>query len=132
MQDRITRSNKQKLFSVIRSIRNTNQRFCYVMKAFPGSTLELVEVGVVGTEYVPSLARASRPQGCRVNLRVLVMVYVDRDMGQLFMQDNPSTSKAYWEATISPSSPLPAQLPVTALLTGLCVEGGPGGFHAVD
>ena len=91
-----------------------------------------VVVRVVVTEFVPSLARASRPQRCRVNLRVLVMVYVDRDMGQLFMQDNPSTSKAYWEATISPSSPLPAQLPVTALLTGLCVEGGPGGFHAVD
>ena len=96
-----------------------------------GSNWEVV-VRVVVTEFVPSLARASRPQGCRVNLRVLVVVYVDRDMGQLFMQDNPSTSKAYWEATISPSSPLPAQLPVTALLTGLCVEGGPGGFHAVD
>ena len=41
--------------------------------------MELVEVGVVGTEYVPSLARA---HGCRVNLRV---------MGQL-----PHTGQAYW------------------------------------
>lgn len=121
VQDRITRSNKQKLFSVIRSIRNTNQRFCYVMKAFPGSTLELVEVGVVETDCVPSLARASRAQGCRVNLRVMVL-YVDRDMGQLFMQDNPHTGQAYWEATISPSTPLPPHLPVTALVTGLSVD----------
>ena len=85
VQDRITRSNKQKLFSVIRSIRNTYQRFCYVMKAFPGSTLELVGVGVVETECVPSLAGA---QGRRVNLRVMLL-YVDRDTGQIFMQDNP-------------------------------------------
>ena len=39
-----------------------------MIKAFPGSTLELVEVKVVETDSVPSLARANRAQGCRVNL----------------------------------------------------------------
>ena len=56
------RSYKQKLFSVIRSIRNTYQRFCYVMKAFPGSTLELVEVGVVETECVPGQGLGAQVQ----------------------------------------------------------------------
>ena len=53
---------------------------------------------------------------------MVTVLYVDRDMGQLFMQDNPPTGQAYWEATISPSTPLPAHLPATALLTGLSVR----------
>ena len=120
VQDRISRINKHKLFSVVRSITSTNQRFCYVMKAFPGSTLELVGVGVVEMNCEPSLTRA---QGCRVNLRVLVL-FIDRDMGQLYMQDTPSTGQSYWEATISSTFPLSAQLysTVTVFLTGLSVD----------
>lgn len=59
---------------------DTNQRFRYVIKAFPGSTLELV--GVVETDSVPSLARPSacKAQGFRFNLRVKVL-YVDKRLG---------------------------------------------------
>ena len=69
----MTRSNKLKLLSIIRSIRTTYLRFSYVMKAFPGSTLELVEVGVVDIACMHSPARSFRAQGSRENTRVIVL-----------------------------------------------------------
>ena len=56
----------------------------------------------------------------RVNLRVLVL-FIDRDMGQLYMQDTSSTGQSYLEATISSTFPLSAST-VAVFLTGLSVD----------
>jgi len=125
VQNRITRSNKHKLFNIIRSIRNTNQRFCYVMKAFPGSRFELVEVGVEEMSCINSLSRVSRAEGCRINIKLLVLYMEEETM---YVQDNSNSEQAqpYRKVTIKPSFPLPEQLrtmiPVTTLVTGLHVE----------
>ena len=125
VQNRITKTNKHKLFNVIRSIRNTNQRFCYVMKAFPGSKFELVDVGVVDLPCLNNLDRASRAQGCRINIK-LVVLFLDKDKGQGYTQDILPTEQSYWKVTIAPSFPLPdelcTKLPVTTLVTGLHVD----------
>lgn len=125
VQNRITRSNKHKLFNIIRSIRNTNQRFCYVMKAFPGSRFELVEVGVEEMPCISSLSRASRAEGCRINIK-LTVIYLEEET--MYVQDNSNSEQAhpYLKVTLKPSFPLPDQLsdriPVTTLVTGLHVE----------
>jgi len=125
VQNRITKTNKHKLFNVIRSIRNTNQRFCYVMKAFPGSKFELVDVGVVELPCLINLDRASRAQGCRINMKLVVM-FLDKDKGQGYVQDISPSEHSYWKLAIAPSFPLPdqfsARLPITTLVTGLSVE----------
>jgi len=125
VQNRITKTNKHKLFNVIRSIRNTNQRFCYVMKAFPGSKFELVDVGVVELPCLINLDRASRAQGCRINIKLVVM-FLDKEKGQGYVQDIPPTEHSYWKLAIASSFPLPdqlcARLPICTLVTGLSVE----------
>ena len=68
-------------------MRNINLRIRYLMNNFSWVNLELVEVGVVEMNCMPSLARASRAQGCRVNLRA--QLYINRIMGQLYMQTHP-------------------------------------------
>ena len=47
VEERNTRSHHNQLFDVIRSIRETNQRICYVFTLFPGSQFRMEESAVV-------------------------------------------------------------------------------------
>ena len=71
IQHRYTRSQSYDLFNLIRSIRHTDQRFCYVFKCFAGSSFSILEnnlVDILVLDELPPLENHDQ----RINIRVQV------------------------------------------------------------
>ena len=91
IQNRFTRSQNVPLFSTISSIRETNQRFCYVFKVFVGSKFDIgveAKTNIKILDDLPSISGDSR----RVNLNSTV-IYITTDKNDLYIlpASNPSS-----------------------------------------
>ena len=77
VQDRQTRSQNSQLFDVIRSIRETNQRICYVFTCFPGAKYRMEETAVISVSSQSTVGDSELQR--RVNWPVKVIVFSPED-----------------------------------------------------
>lgn len=132
LQARLTRNTSANLFSVIRAVRQTDQRYCYVLKAFHGSKLEVQQREGEGSVEAPQFTRLTdpAPQGSRVNCTVRLLLVEPGGAAVHVQVNGDDVVRVRVAAPASLHLLRGVSLPVLADLLGLLVDGVSD--HVVD
>ena len=137
IQNRYTRSQNIALFTTISSIRETNQRFCYVFKVFPGSRFD-TEAGAMSLiKIVDGLPRKSDNQ-LRVNLNATV-IHISSDKSVLYILpvSDPSSyhlitaGKSFVHDKFFQPNSIPCQCVIVGLVQKPCWSLSLDGFSSI-
>ena len=137
IQNRYTRSQNIPLFTTISSIRQTNQRFCYVFKVFPGSRFDTEAEAVSIIKILDDLPSTSDNLQ-RVNLNVTV-IHTPSDKSALYVvpASRPSSyrlitvGKSFFHDKFFQSDSSPCQCVIVGLLQKPCCSLTLDGFSSI-
>lgn len=138
IQNRYTRSQNNPLFTTISSIRQTNQRFCYVFKVFPGSRFETEAEEVSGGIKILDGLPVTSDNLQRINLNVTV-IHTPSDKSALYIvpASEPSSyrlitvGKSFFYDKFFQSDSSPCQCVIVGLLQKPCCSLTLDGFSSV-
>ena len=139
IQNRYTRSQNIPLFTTISSIRETNQRFCYVFKVFPGSRFDTEAEAMSIIKIVDGLPMKGDNQQ-RVNLNATV-IHISSDKSVLYIlpASDPSSyhlitagkSFVHDKFFQSNSNSIPCQCVIVGLVQKPCSSLSLDGFSSI-
>ena len=137
IQNRYTRSQNIPLFTTISSIRETNQRFCYVFKVFPGSRFDTEAEAMSIMKIVDGLPRKSDNQQ-RVNLNATV-IHISSDKSVLYILpvSDPSSyhlitgGKSFVHDKFFQPNSIPCQCVLVGLVQKPCCSLSLDGFSSI-